>query len=100
MINQETARALAEYKRWADRRTFDSVATLPRHELTRERPTLFKTIIGTMNHSYVVDLIWQAHLKGRPHGFAARNLMLHEQLDQLRHAQEGYNDWLIDWAAA
>jgi len=100
MINRETARALAEYKRWADRRTFDSVATLPRRELTRERPTLFKTIIGTMNHSYVVDLIWQAHLKGCPHGFAARNLILHEELDQLWHAQEGYNDWLIDWAAA
>jgi uncharacterized damage-inducible protein DinB len=53
MINRETARALAEYKRWADRRTFDCVATLPPHELTRERPTLFKTIIGTMSHSYM-----------------------------------------------
>jgi uncharacterized damage-inducible protein DinB len=80
MINQETARVLAEYKSWADRQTFDSVAGLPRPELTRERPTLFKTIIGTMNHSYVVDLIWQAHLEGRPHGFSARNLVLHEEL--------------------
>lgn len=100
MINQETARVLAEYKAWADRRTFDAVSALPRGELTRERSTLFKTIIGTMNHSYAVDLIWQAHLEGRPHGFTARNLVLHEELDQLWHAQQRYNQWLVGWAGA
>jgi uncharacterized damage-inducible protein DinB len=40
-----------------------------RQSIARERPTLFKSIIGTLNHSYVVDLIWQAHLEGRAHGF-------------------------------
>jgi uncharacterized damage-inducible protein DinB len=99
MINRETARALAEYKAWADKRTFDAVSALPGGELRRERQTLFKTIIATMNHSYVVDLIWQAHLEGRPHGFSARNPVLHEELASLRHAQQQYNDWLCGWSA-
>jgi len=98
MINQETARALAEYKAWADKLTFDAVSVLPRDELRRERSTLFKTIIGTMNHSYVLDLIWQAHLEGRAHGFSARNLVLHEELEQLWNAQQRYNEWLVGWA--
>jgi uncharacterized damage-inducible protein DinB len=98
MINQAAARALAQYKAWADELTFDSVSALPREEVTRERPTLFKTIIGTMNHSYVVDLIWQAHLQGRPHGFSARNIVLHEELEQLWQAQQQYNEWLVGWA--
>jgi len=100
MINQETARVLALYKAWADRRTFEAFSALPRGELTRERPTRFKTIVGTMNHSYIVDLIWRAHLEGRPHGFAARNSMLHEALDQTWRAQQTYNEWLVGWACA
>ncbi len=100
MINPETARVLAQYKSWADKRTFDSVAALRPEELTRERPTLFKTIIGTMNHSYVVDLIWQAHLQGRAHGFRGRNLVLHEELSELWRAQQEFNNWLKGWAAA
>jgi len=100
MIDPTTARILAEYKSWADQRTFAAVRALPPEELTRERPTLFKTIIGTMNHSYVVDLIWQAHLEARPHGFGARNLVLHEQLHDLWQAQQRFNGWLVGWAGA
>jgi len=99
MINSHSARVLAEYKSWADRRTFDAVAALPQEELARERPTLFNSIIGTLNHSYVVDLIWQAHLQGRSHGFTARNLVLHPVVLQLWQAQQQFNDWLKDWVA-
>jgi uncharacterized damage-inducible protein DinB len=65
MMNTQTARMLAQYKSWADKMMFESVAALPPGEAERERKTLFKTIIGTLNHIYVVDLIWQAHLEGR-----------------------------------
>ncbi len=60
MLDREFARLLARYKTWADRLTFEAVAALPAGEAERGRPTLFKSIVGTLNHSYVVDLIWQA----------------------------------------
>jgi hypothetical protein len=44
-------------------------------EAAKQRPTLFKTMIGTPNHTYVVDLIWQAYLEGRDHGFEAGTLV-------------------------
>jgi uncharacterized damage-inducible protein DinB len=65
MLDRAAATSLVRYKIWADRLTLAAVAALPPGEAGRERPTLFKSIIGTLNHSYVVDLIWQAHLEGR-----------------------------------
>jgi len=97
VFDREFARLLAQYKTWADRLTFEAVAALPAGEAERERPTLFKSIVGTLNHSYVVDLIWQAHLEGRPHGFTARNVLPHPELEALWPAQQQVNDWLLEW---
>ena len=83
MIDLRTARLLASYRMWADQLTFDAVAELPPGEAAKERPTLLKSMIGTLNHIYLIDLIWQAHLEGRNHGFDARNLVLHERLPEL-----------------
>ena len=99
-MNTQTARMLAQYKAWADKVMFDGVAALPPGEAEKERKTLFKTMIGTLNHIYVVDLIWQAHLEGREHGFKARNVAVHSELGALWSAQQKLNDWVIDWAKA
>ena len=98
MLDREFARLLARYKTWADRLTFEAVAALPAGEAERGRPTLFKSIVGTLNHSYVVDLIWQAHLEGRPHGFTARNVVPHPELEALWPAQQQLNAWLLAWS--
>src|SRR5262249_17202046 len=100
MVGTSTVRMLAQYKAWSDKVIFDGVAALPPGEAEKERKTLFKTIIGTLNHSYVVDLIWQAHLERREHGFKARNILLHSELPALRAAQQEMNDWVIAWGAA
>src|ERR1700735_1040633 len=98
MIDAGFLRMLARYRLWADRLTFDAVAALPPGEAAKERPTLFKSILGTLNHSYLIDTIWQAHIKGRAHGFGARNIVLHPDLDDLRAAQERMDRWYIDWS--
>lgn len=91
---------LARYNRWANQRLFDAVAALPAGEAAKQRPSLFKTIIGTLNHNLVVALIWQAHIERREHGFRARNMVLHPELAALREAQLAIDDWYIDWAEA
>jgi uncharacterized damage-inducible protein DinB len=100
MLDRDSAKSLARYKTWADNLTLSAVACLPPGEAARERRTLFKSIIGTLNHSYVVDLIWQAHLEGREHGFSARNVTLYPDLTTLTEAQRKANEWLSAWAAA
>lgn len=91
---------LARYNAWADREIFDAVAALPPGEAEKQRQTLFKSMIGTLNHNYVVDLIWRAHLEGKAHGFTGRNVVVHADLAALREAQESFDAWLIDWADA
>jgi uncharacterized damage-inducible protein DinB len=98
MIATSNARMLARYSAWANTRIFDSVAGLPPGEADKQRSTLFKTMIGTLNHNYVVDLIWQAHLEGREHGFKARNMVLHPELTGLRAAQSKLDAWFVSWS--
>jgi uncharacterized damage-inducible protein DinB len=100
MLDPAGAKSLARYKGWADDLTLRAVAALPPGEAARERPTRFKSIIGTLNHSYVVDLIWQAHLEGREHGFTARDVVPHPELEGLTAAQRRANDWLLAWSEA
>jgi len=99
-MDAATACLFAQYRAWADTLTYDAVSALPQGEAEKPRPTLFKTIIGTLNHNYLIDRIWQAHLEGSDHGFTARNLVLHAELPALFAAQQAMNRWFIAWSAA
>lgn len=100
MITTSTARMLTRYNAWADKLMFDAVAALPEGEATKERQSLFKNMVHTLNHNYVIDLIWQAHLEGREHGFEARNTKTHPPLDELWREQQIVDDWYIAWSDA
>jgi uncharacterized damage-inducible protein DinB len=100
MMDVGTASLFARYRAWADKLTYDAVAALPPGEAEKERPTLFKTMIGTLNQNYLIDRIWQAHLEGRDHGFRARNRILHAGLPDLWEAQQEMNRWWVEWSAA
>ena len=84
MINAHTARMLAHYKQWVDERLFDDLAGLPPDEVGKERVSLCKSIIGTLNHIYVIDCIWRAHLEGRSHPYKTRLEVPHPELAGLR----------------
>lgn len=100
MSSTRSARMLARYNAWADKLLFDAVAALSPGAATQERPTLFKTMVRTLNHNYLIDVIWRAHLEGRDHGFQRRDVVLHPELAELWTAQQAANAWLIDWADA
>ena len=99
-MDTSTARLFAQYRAWADKLTYEAVAALPPGEAAKERPTLFKTIIGTLNHNYLIDRVWRAHIEGCDHGFRARNLILHAELPALWDAQQAMNRWWTEWSAA
>ena len=60
MITTDLARMLTRYKAWANEIVFSTVAALPEGEATKPRPTLFKNMVHTLNHPYVIDRIFQA----------------------------------------
>jgi uncharacterized damage-inducible protein DinB len=89
---------LARYNAWANKLMFDAVAALPAGEATKERQTLFRNMVHTLNHNYVIDRIFQAHLEGRPHGYSARNTPEHPSLAELRRSQAEVDAWYVRWA--
>jgi len=99
MMDMATAAMLTKYNAWADQILFDALAKLPQDAVYRQSGTLFKSIVGTLNHNYQVDLIWQANLCGRDHGFTSRRDVLHPEFAALVTAQNEMNQWYIDWAA-
>lgn len=98
MVTVQTARMLTRYNAWSNKLIFDAVAALPAGEATKARQSLFKNMVHTLNHNYVIDLIWQAHLEGRAHGFTARNTPSHPPLDELWRSQQVVDDWYIAWS--
>lgn len=98
MITTETARMLSRYNAWANKLVFDSVAALPAGEATKERRSLFKNIVHTLNHCYIIGVIWRCHLEGRAHGYTARNTPDHPQLAELWALQQSIDSWYVDWA--
>lgn len=86
------------YGAWADERFFEAVSALPEGEATRPRSALFGNMVHTLNHAYVIDQIWRAHLEGRPHGFTARNTPTHPPLEELWRAQREIDAWYVAYA--
>lgn len=95
-MTPKKADMLARYNAWANQLIFDAVAALPAGEATRERQSLFRNMVHTLNHNYVIDRVWQAHVEGREHGYTARNTAEHPPLGELWRAQQAIDRWYID----
>lgn len=89
---------LTRYKAWANTTTFETVSALPEEEITKKRQTHFNSIIHTLNHVYVVDDIFQAHLEGRKHGYSARNTESSPPINALWQATQDMDCWYIELA--
>lgn len=98
MITKKTAGILARYNQWANRLIFDAVAALPAGEAEKPRTTLFKNMVHTLNHNYVIDRIFQAHLQGRSHDYTGRNTPDHPPLAELWRTQQEVDAWYVTWA--
>src|SRR6185369_6190593 len=90
------ARMLTRYNAWANQQLFDGVAALAEGEATKPRQSLFKNMVHTLNHNYIIDRIFQAHLDGRAHGYTARNTPDHPSLSELWGAQREVDDWYVE----
>lgn len=100
MVTVDTARMLTRYLAWSNRLIYDAVAALPAGEAEKARSSLFRNMVHTLNHNYVIDRIWQAHLEGRDHGYEARNTKEHPPLAELRELQQETDAWYVAWSDA
>lgn len=80
-------RMLAGYNTWANARLYNACAALPEQAVSRDLGAYFGSILATLNHVMVADLIWLARLRGGAQPAFALDHILHEDLAELAAAR-------------
>ena len=85
----KTIQSLFAQKSWANNELFNALAAVN----DAEHAEAVHTAIRTLNHIYVVDRIFQAHLLGEPHGYTATNTEATPELDALQFSVAETDAW-------
>ena len=93
-----TIRKLARYNTWANALLFDSLGKLSADSLVAQHGG--RSILSTLAHAWTVDLIWQANLEGRDHGFTSRAPAVLSAFAELADAQAKSDRWYEDYSEA
>ncbi len=72
----EHLRLLSRYNQWLNDKLYTAAGQLPADELARDRGAFFGSLLGTLNHILVADIIWLQRFSGHP--------AQHPALDQIR----------------
>src|SRR5215813_14083233 len=92
-----TVQTLTSYKAWANEALFATLrAALP--ELDRSGDVGLARLV--LDHALVVDLIFQAHLNGVPHGFTATRSDAPPALSELAERCHEVDRWYVDYASS
>jgi uncharacterized damage-inducible protein DinB len=74
-MTPESAALLANYNHWMNERVFEAAARLDAVELSADKGAYFGSILGTLNHIAVADIIWLHRFARHREGFAALGTM-------------------------
>lgn len=88
--------SLYQTKAWANAELYAEMQKLSPATHATERHNATRIL----NHIYVVDQIFAAHLRGEPHGYAASNTPETPELADLQRAVAASDQWYIDYVAA
>ena len=91
-----TLQSLFAQKSWANNELFSALAAVTSAEHAAE----VHTAIRTLNHIYVADKIFLAHLTGEQHGYAATNTELTPELDELQFCVAETDAWFKSYATS
>ncbi|EGW21703.1 DinB family protein [Methylobacter tundripaludum] len=67
---------LSRYNQWMNDKLYNTAAQLPADEIARDRGAFFGSLLGTLNHIMVADIIWLQRFSEHP--------AQHPALDQIR----------------
>lgn len=94
-------RRMAEFKAWANPRLHAACATLSPQALNENRCAFFASILGTLNHIVLVDLLYQERLIGqRPSRFKSLDETVEADLTDLSAAQRDIDAFYIEYTSA
>ena len=78
---------LARYKAWADERLHAMLAGVSDTDLAAPSPIFAGSILRTLSHVHLMDVVWKSHLLGVTHDLTTRNPEARPPLSGLRDTQ-------------
>jgi len=93
-MSLSTLKSLFAYKAWANAELFALLQTLPAANAEQ-----LHSCIRTLNHIYVVDRLFRAHLAGEARPFNATNTKETPALGQLRADVEATDAWYVNYVS-
>lgn len=86
---------LAEFNRWANRHLYAVCAKLTPDQIAEDRGAFFKSILGTLNHILLVDILYRERLEGVRSRFKTLDEILHDDFARLStHQSEEDQRWV------
>ena len=83
----------ARYNAWANKRLYAVAEQLSAEELAKDRKGFFKSILGTLNHILLADLIYRERLEKKPTTFTRLDEIIYDNLGALKSAQFDQAEW-------
>ena len=102
-------RLMAQYNQWMNQKIYETAGKLSEDKLKEDKKAFFGSILGTLNHLMVGDIIWLKRFATHPANHKTleiiRNLKQPESLDQLLYfkfeelkvEREKLDKIIIDW---
>ena len=81
----------AQYNTWANKRLHGICADLPAAAVAQDRGAFFGSILGTLNHILLVDILYRERIEGIDSTFSGLDDTLHTELTALS-AQQSEED--------
>ena len=80
-------RSMALFNAWANKELHRACESLPADALAKDLGAFFGSVIGTLNHIYLVDCLYRDRLEGRQPNYTGLDQILHSNLAELSAAQ-------------
>ena len=100
---------MSQYNQWMNRKIYGAARDLGHEKIAEDRGAFFGSIIGTLNHIYVADIIWLTRFARHPQQYLSlQNLPILEsytnlrtiacrEITELSTLREQLDQRIIDW---
>jgi len=100
---------LSEYNELMNQRLYEAVSKLPDEKIKENRGAFFKSLLGTLNHILVGDIIWLSRFATDPSSKNALsyfteiekprslNSVIHNEFNELKMEREKIDKLIINW---
>lgn len=104
MLLKANFELMADYNRWMNQNIYLAASELSTEELNKNRGAFFESIIGTLNHILVGDIVWLKRFADHPSAYKALdpvralakpkalNAILYSDFSDLHSAREQIDD--------